>query len=495
MHLRPLNAKRPSDQSGGEPLSAKGAKLARHGATAAAPTTLNHKRNSLRAPTTARRARHARNARVGSRAHEEIIPKARHIIQSTTGFGSANSTSPGGAHKLSTELDALSAEALVADELSILGRIRPELAAANSSDIDVADYSLRFRIDDFRPNHGGVFTPRTQPEAPGVLKGDMSRALDRALAEDPSPAPTAGGASPLAPLESVFSALASGGYANAKRPNVLAYALSRHYPVKRLVLAHLDAPDRAAVRALCAGEKHGYRVSLAQLEFSHFGNPATRVWDEESAADPEPMDGVRAMHARLRAFRELDGQRVFATDAAMQLTEASVLNDDEFWDYYPDAEVSHVDTKTASAYYDLEYKFLRTAVVLWPNIEQGNVMLSHCGAQSIMQHAALTATLSPFALRILTSDLVDHVVDDALQLLEAPDSSWRQLQRRGGKEQLAGVVLRIAACRGMREAWTRVLEACPKVAPASLRPGADPSCRVSRFNIYRPSFSKSAAEF
>lgn len=264
-------------------------------------------------------------------------------------------------------------------------------------------------------------------------------------------------------LDRVFAGLSTGLYPDAPAHGVLAFALSRHYPIKQLVASYLDEPDAHVLRALRAAEKHGYRVSLAQLEVSHFGNPFRRRWRDASPVgeETETLADVRAIRARAYAFRDPGGQRVFGADSEMLLPDACVLNGDMLWDAPADTQVSHRETADGlGAYYDIERRFLRTAVILWRTVDQGAVMLEYSGAEAIARHLALIDALSPEEIAMLHRDVVDPVLEDALLMLEEPTKSWRNITRRDGRRALRNTVLHIAACRGVNDVATRIAEIC-----------------------------------
>ncbi|KZV93463.1 hypothetical protein EXIGLDRAFT_835649 [Exidia glandulosa HHB12029] len=358
--------------------------------------------------------------------------------------------------------------ALSSEAMTSIKRDFPGLATAidNYEDtgcIDIADFDLRFRLNDYRPSHGGFYHPFAGDASGtriGSLKGDMVRAIHESRGGyHTSPA------SSDMPLDYMFTALACGTYGNSVAPDALVFALSRHYPVQTLSSSHLEKSDAEVLRILRAAEKYGYRVSLTQLELSHFGNPSNRHLHDPSYpldASGSEMAGVRAIQARLSAFRDPSGIRIFSTDSEMLLADDSVLNSDIFWSASPAQQISHCDTKEGlGAYYDIEHKFFRTAVVLWRNEDVGSVMLKRSsGAADVMRHLSLVAAAHPCVVKMLSPDAVDPVLDDALLLLEAPKKTWRKVYgREAARDALATLVLRIAACRGADSVCTRVLEA------------------------------------
>ncbi|KZV93466.1 hypothetical protein EXIGLDRAFT_717070 [Exidia glandulosa HHB12029] len=372
----------------------------------------------------------------------------------------------GNAHASESDLWASDTETLVSEEAADPDREGGSASDIAESDIDPSDYALRFRLDTYRPSHGGAYAApgRDGPNHPdGSLKGDIAAALQQAH-NDTVPARVLNGPHPAeAALDAVFANLSSGTYADTAAPSVLAFALSRHYPIKRLVSSYLDDADADVLRALGVAERHGYRVSLAQLEFSHFGNPQKRnlhVSQEWTMPDDTSgtIAGVRAIRGRAYAFREpADGERVFATHTEMTLRDDCVLNGDIFWTVDPDSCASHLGaTHGLGAYYDLENKFLRTAVVLWRTLDQGSVMLEYSGAEEIVRHLALIASLPPTAIGLLRTDVVDPVLDDAILLLEEPETAWRRLRKRDRRAHLANIAQRIAACRGRDDIVARL---------------------------------------
>lgn len=345
--------------------------------------------------------------------------------------------------------------------------------------MDSADCDLRFRLNEYRPSHGGFYHPfagdasgarigSLKVRAQLVLRcgrltvpqGDMVRAVHESRGGYYTSSPSLD-----TPLDYMFAALACGTYGNSAAPDALVFALSKHYPVKTLSASHLDKSDAEVLRILRAAEKYGYRVSLAQLELSHFGNPSNRHLRDPSPllsvagdASYSEMAGVRAIQARLSAFRDPSGIRIFSTNSEMLLADDSVLNSDVFWSASPAQRISHWDTTEGlGAYYDIEHKFFRTAVVLWRNEDVGSVMLKRSsGAADVMRHLSLVASV----VKMLSPDAIDPVLDDALLLLEAPKKTWRKVYgREAARDALATLVLRIAACRGADWVCTRVLEA------------------------------------